>query len=400
MKRILLVNKFYYPFGGDCLYTLNLESLLQKQGHEVAVFAQESPRNLSSKWSSYFPSEVSYSLKNPSGLLATFSRPMGSEEVKMKFLRLLDDFQPDVVHLNNIHTHLSPVIARIASEKGIKVIWTLHDYKLLCPRSDCLRQGKSSCEKCYDSKANVIRYRCTHGSFPASFLAYMEALKWSRKKLESYTARFICPSHFMKSRMQRGHFDENKLCVLHNFIDTSKVKRDSYTKSDYYCYVGRISVEKGLKTLLNAASGLSFRLKVVGDGPQLHDLKSCYKQENIEFFGKQDWTAIKEIVGNARFSVIPSEWYENNPLSVIESLCLGTPVIGAKNGGIPELIENGVTGCLFEPGNMDDLKKKIISLYEKENSESDYRLIAEKSQQAFSEKIHYEALIKIYEEPC
>ena len=132
--KILLANKFYYRRGGDCIYMLNLEKLLKAHGHEVAVFAMDYPENLDTPWKKYFP-------KNMSKLMA-FTRPFGDGEVKSKFSQLLNDFKPDVVHLNNIHTQLSPLIAKLAHEYGAKVVWTLHDTKLVCPCYTCMRDGK------------------------------------------------------------------------------------------------------------------------------------------------------------------------------------------------------------------------------------------------------------------
>ena len=137
--KILLSNKFYYYRGGDCIYMLNLEQLLKEHGHDVAVFAMDYSENIETPWKMYFP-------QNMNKLMA-FTRPFGSVEVKKKFKQLLDVFKPDVVHLNNIHTQLSPVIAELAYQHNFHVVWTLHDYKLLCPRYDCLKNGNSICER-------------------------------------------------------------------------------------------------------------------------------------------------------------------------------------------------------------------------------------------------------------
>ena len=138
--KIILINKFYYRRGGDCIYMLNLEQLLKAHGHEVAVFAMDFPENEKTPWQKYFPSNMSK--------LKAFIRPFGDGETKVKFTKLIEDFKTDVVHLNNIHTQLSPVIAEIAHQKGIRVVWTLHDYKLLCPRYDCMRDS-DNCELCF-----------------------------------------------------------------------------------------------------------------------------------------------------------------------------------------------------------------------------------------------------------
>ena len=407
--KILLANKFYYRRGGDCIYMLNLEKLLKAHGHEVAVFAMDYPENLDTPWKKYFP-------KNMSKLMA-FTRPFGSHEVKSTFKKLLDDFKPDVVHLNNVHTQLSPVMAELAHQRGIKIVWTLHDYKLLCPRYDCLKNGNTICETCFNGdKKACLDNKCMKGSKLASFIGYKEAVTWNRERLEACTDVFICPSQFMADKMVQGGFSKSKMRTLCNFIDVEKCKYAptdgmDYTddvellpkKEDYYCFIGRLSHEKGAKTLIEAANQLPYKLVIIGGGPLMEELKSV-AHTNIEFVGFKQWDDIKQLVGKARFSVIPSEWYENNPLSVIEAQCLGTPVLGANIGGIPELIEslsptlpqreevvpNGMT---FTSGDVEDLKDKIIKMFD---HEFDYDAIAKNAIERYSSEAYYEKLMKYY----
>lgn len=388
--KILLANKFYYRRGGDCIYMLNLEKLLKAHGHEVAVFAMDYPENLDTPWKKYFP-------KNMSKLMA-FTRPFGSHEVKSTFKKLLDDFKPDVVHLNNVHTQLSPVMAELAHQRGIKVVWTLHDYKLLCPRYDCLKNGNTICETCFkgDKKA-CLDNKCMKGSKLASFIGFKEAIVWNRERLEASTDVFICPSQFMADKMVQGGFSKSKMQTLCNFIDVEKCKFSSTDgtddvellpkKENYYCFIGRLSHEKGAKTLIEAANQLPYKLVIIGGGPLMDELKSV-AHTNIEFVGFKQWDDIKQLVGKARFSVIPSEWYENNPLSVIEAQCLGTPVLGANIGGIPEL-----TDYTFSSGNIADLKTKIEKMW---NSEFDYQQIALDAQHRYDAETYYDKLINIY----
>lgn len=391
--KILLANKFYYRRGGDCIYMLNLEQLLKTHGHDVAVFTMDYPENIETVWKRYFPNEIKFT---PGvGMLETFMRMFGLGEVKRKFNFLLNDFKPDVVHLNNIHTQLSPVIARLAHKRRTKVIWTLHDYKLLCPRYDCLRNGNEVCEECFVDKHKVLEYKCMKNSNLASMLAYKEGMKWSRKKLEGYTDVFICPSQFMYNKMAQGGFDRKKMYTLCNFIDIERTRRDSYDKEDYYCFIGRLSFEKGIETLIEAARTLPYHLKIIGGGPLADILKEKAKGANIEFTGYKEWPEIKEIVGKARFSVVPSEWYENNPLSVIEAQCLGTPVLGANIGGIPELIKEGVNGMCFESRNIMDLKNKIEKMF---ILNVDYKQLAKSSQIRYSSEKHYNELLELYQQ--
>ena len=385
MMKILLSNKFYYRRGGDCIYMLNLEQLLKENGHEVAMFAMDYPENIDTPWKKYFPSNMRK--------LMAFSRPFGSSEVKNKFSALLNDFNPDVVHLNNIHTQLSPVIAEVAHKKGIKVVWTLHDYKLLCPRYDCLRDGQDICELCFnDDKTPCKNNKCMKGSKLASIIGYEEAVKWNRERLEACTDVFVCPSKFMANKMVQGGFKKDKMKVLCNFIDVQKCYHDEFTKDDYYCFIGRLSHEKGVKTLIEAANKLPYKLVIIGGGPMEEELNAV-AGKNIEFVGFKQWNEIKELVGKARFSVIPSEWYENNPLSVIEAQCLGTPVLGARIGGIPELIDGGVTGMTFESRNVDDLVKKIEDMWK---HDFDYKAIAEMSQKLYNAENYYTEIMKVY----
>ncbi len=386
--RILLSNKFYYRRGGDCIYMLNLEQLLRAKGHEVAVFAMDYPENIETPWKKYFP-------QNMTKLMA-FTRPFRSREVRAKFNSLLDDFKPDVVHLNNIHTQLSPVMAELAHKRGIRVVWTLHDYKLLCPRYDCLRDGKEICELCFNGdKTPCKAYRCMKGSRLASEIGYREAVTWNRERLEECTDLFVCPSRFMAEKMAQGGFCKDKLKVLCNFIDIEKCRKDDYAKENYYCYVGRLSHEKGVGTLIEAAARLSYKLKVIGGGPlmELLKVKNEELKGNVEFLGFRQWEEIKETVGHARFTVIPSEWYENNPLSVIEAECIGTPVLGARIGGIPELIDEGMNGMTFESGNTDDLIGKIEAMY---NAEFDYSAIADTAMKRYSAEAYYTEIMECY----
>ena len=392
LMRILIANKFYYPRGGDCIYTFGLESLLKSKGHDVAIIAVQDQHNYLNPFQKYFPSEISYSSVSAKNLIKAILRPLGTKEVKKKFTALLNYFQPDIVHLNNIHTHLSPVLAEIAHKKQIRVVWTLHDYKLLCPRYDCLRD-KTVCRLCFSDKKNVLKYKCMKKSFFASIIAYLEAKKWSKEKLEKYTDIFICPSEFMRSQMLEGGFSSDKLFFLPNFLSIQKDDFSTYEKEDYYCYIGRISEEKGIETLLKTALQLPYKLKIAGKGPLLETLKSQYKNEKIEFMGHLQHEKIRMLIEKARFSVIPSEWYENNPLSGIESLCVGTPVLGANIGGVPELIKENQNGLLFESGNMADLKNKIEEMY---NSKFDYEDIAKKAQKDYSSEKYYSTIMNIY----
>lgn len=389
--RILLVHKYYYRRGGDCVYVLNLEEGLKKMGHEVAIFSMSHPSNFETPWSSYFPSEVDFSKKQ--NIFTALRRPFGTGEVASKFSAMIDEFRPDVVHFNNIHSQLSPIVVEIAKRKGIRVVWTIHDYKLLCPRYDCLKSGVEPCELCFDDKSFVLKKKCMKNSLIASILAYGEAKKWSRERLEKSTDVFVAPSEFMRSKLIKGGFSPNKVVTLLNSINTDLCKNVSFEKSDYYCFIGRLSHEKGINTLLEAASKLPYKLILIGTGPLYSDLKK-HESENIEFVGFKNWEEIKAIVSKARFSVVPSEWYETFGLVNAESMCLGTPVLGANVGGIPELIIDGDNGMIFESRNVDDLKNKIELMW---NADFNYQKISNDALIRFDSDSYCNEILKIYQ---
>lgn len=394
-KKILIVNKFYYQRGGDCIYSLNLERMLAAHGYEVAFFSMHYPENEESRYSSYFAPQVDFS-GGVRDKISAVKRILGMGDVVSRFKRILADFRPDVVHLNNIHSYISPVVGALAKKAGCRVVWTLHDYKLLCPAYACLRGGEP-CELCYSDKSQVLKHRCMKGSLAASALAYIEAKKWNRGTLERFTDAFVCPSAFMRDKMLLGGFNADKLKVVCNFIDPVKIDRlsslDCTQKADYYAYVGRLSQEKGVETLLKAASELPYKLKVAGGGPLAEEMKDKYAGANVQFLGHIDAEAVSELLAHARCVVTPSECYENNPLSVIESLCAGTPVVGARIGGIPELVkpENGLT---YTPKSVKELSACICKVME--SADYDYASIARASRKAFSAEVHMSLLEKVY----
>lgn len=365
---------------------MDLEQLLKAHRHDVAVYSMNYPDNERSQWSRYWPTAMTK--------FDALTRPFGSRQVKRGFARLMDDFKPDVVHLNNIHTQLSPIIAEIAHERGAKVIWTIHDMKLLCPRYDCRRNGKSCELCCTGEKINCFRHSCMKNSRLASWIGYREAVVWNRERLDACTDVFLSPSEFVAGKMIAGGFDHQKVKVLNNFIDVDKCKNADYNKNDYYCYVGRLSNEKGCETLVTVARELPYRLLVVGGGPMEAQLRQM-SADNIDFVGYKQWDEIKKIMKSSKFLVIPSEWYENNPLTVIEAHSLGTPVLGARIGGIPELIEEGINGMTFTSGDKNDLKDKIQSMF---TAQFDEDAIALKAIGRYSSESYYEKLLNIYKE--
>lgn len=391
--RILLCNKFYYRRGGDCIYTMNVEQMLRAHGHSVAVFSQQYPLNEPSEWQSYWPSE--FKMKPSPNMVDSLLRPFGLGSVVKRFTNLLDDFQPDVVHLNNIHTQLSPILAELAHRRGIRVVWTIHDTKLVCPCYTCQREGQW-CEECLTNKKAVITHRCMPGGLLGAYIGYLEAQKWTPARIQECVDTFICPSRFMADTLLKGGFREEKIHILSNFVEKSKVQSPQYAKDDFYIYVGRISEVKGLRTLCRVAASLPHTLHIVGSGEIEEELKQQYSgYPQIKWQGQMNWESFRPLLEKARFMVLPAEWSENNPLSILESLSLGTPVLGSNIGGIPELIteDNGET---FEAGNSEDLRQSIERMWNRQDF--DYSAISRTATTMYADEAYYEKLIQLYQD--
>ncbi len=400
--KILIASKFFYPRGGAELVAINTRRLLMEHGHDVRVFAMRHAENIPLPDDDGYAPLVDF-FGGIAGKLRGAYRMLGKGSVSRAARRVLEEFRPDVVHMHNVHSYLSPVVAEIAKSMGIRVVWTLHDYKLICPAYSCRRPDGSICEDCFASgPGGVLSHRCMKGSLAASLMAYCEALRWNRQKLSAITDAFIAPSGFMGEKMVRAGFDASKVKVLCNFVDPDKLAvltscdmaATASSDSPYFCYVGRVSAEKGVGTFLEAAARAGVNVRVAGKGPLLDEYKSVYgTRAGVEFLGHLDAVGVAALLRGAVASVLPSEWYENNPLGVIESLSTGTPVIGAEMGGIPELIIPGKDGFTYPAGDVDALTGLLRDF---DSKCFDRAEIVRRADERFSTDAHYSVLMDIY----
>jgi len=404
--KILQVNKFYYPRGGADKYFLDLAAAQETAGHKVAIFAMRHPNNQSSPWEKYFISQISFNRKNFKDKLKTPSRVLYSLEAKRKFSRLLDDFKPDIIHIHNIYHHISPSILEAAFKRKIPVVMHLHDYKLICANHALFTNG-SVCQACRTNNYwQCLKNRCIKDSWPASALAAFEMyLHHSILKIyENKVNVFIAPSRFMKDMAVAFGQAADKIKIIYNPYGTSSstgvVETLSNTK-DYLLYFGRLSPEKGLEVLIKAAALSGQKLKIAGSGELESDLKELASKLKapVEFRGFLQGQELEKIITEALAIIIPSIWYENMPLSLMEALKAGKIVIASRIGGLPEIIKDGYNGLLFKPGSAEDLKLKIDSLANidrKKMSQAARDSVANFSSQANLKKVMavYEKLLK------
>lgn len=364
--KILFINKFLYHCGGSETYIFKLGACLEEQGHKVQYFGMEDERNQVGNEANAYTSHMDFHEGSYFSKLTYPLKTIYSSEARKKIRMVLEEFSPEVCHLNNFNYQLTPSIIleickwRKETGKHCKIIYTAHDYQLVCPNHMMYNPNtKQNCERCLGGKfANCAKGKCIHGSFAKSVIGMLEATFWNWLGVYKNIDTIICCSEFMKKKMDSNPMFRSKTIAIHNFIDEVETK-DVKTK-DYVLYFGRYSKEKGIETLIEVCKELpDIKFVFAGAGPLENTVNEV---ENIKNVGFQSSETLEKLIREAMFSIYPSEWYENCPFSVMESQMYGTPVLGADIGGIPELIEVGKTGELFESGNKADLKEKILKM--------------------------------------
>ncbi|MGN0475461.1 MAG: glycosyltransferase [Acutalibacteraceae bacterium] len=363
--KILLVNKFLYLKGGAENYVFKLGKILEEHGHEVQYFGLADENNIVGNAAESYVAPQDFQSGIRKNLTAPF-RIIYSSEARKKIRAVLDDFQPDIVHLNNIQFHLTPSIIlethkyRTETKRDVKIIYTAHDYQLICPSHGLFDNDFKVCEKCLGGNyLHCLKTKCVKNSRVKSLLGTIDAYWWKWSKAYSFIDTIVCPSEFLKKKLDLQERFKTKTVALHNFVDVVEPK--VVEKEDYVLEFGKLCRDKGTNTLLEVCKRLpDVRFVFAGYGPAEADIAAV---PNAEYVGFKSGEELEMLIRKARFSIYPSEWYENCPFSVIESQMYLTPVIGSKMGGIPELIREGETGELFEAANVDDLKNKIMRLW-------------------------------------
>jgi glycosyltransferase involved in cell wall biosynthesis len=394
--KVLMVNKFLYPKGGSETYMFALADYFTKMGHEVRFFGMYDEKNMVNVKREYLVNHIDFYEKSLKKFFYPF-KIIYSREAKEKIGTIIREFKPDIVHLNNYNYQLTPSILYEIEKNGIPVVQTVHDPNLICPFHRLYNyQRQEICEKCKGKKfINCLKTKCINGSFSRSLIGTIEAYLYSYLDVYKKLSYFICPSHFMANKLVEFGIDKNRVRVLHNFIGELP-ENTEFSKKDYILYFGRLSQEKGISTFLRAINELKdIKFVFAGGGPLETELN---KYPNIKYVGFKQGKELTKVIQKSLFTVYPSEWYENCPMSVLESQALGIPVIGAKIGGIPELIEDGVDGLLFQPGNDLDLLEKIKYLYNNRDILNQFSFKCREKVRRFSIDLYYDKIMNIYNE--
>lgn len=397
--RILLINRNHFIAGGADRVYLNTGKLLEENGHEVAYFSTVNDNNLKSSFDKYYVNQTNTRTGSIFSKIKNVKKYLYNDQASTNIEQLIKDFKPDVAHIHLFYGVLTSSILKTLKDNKIPIVATIHDYRLLCPVNAMLDKDGQICEKCKNDKFyNCIQKKCSEGNLLQSTVVTAEA--YLRKHFFDplvYVNQFIFVSQF--SRNKHISFDfryQNKSTMIYNFSDFT----ENYTsiKGDYLFYYGRLSKEKGILNLVNAVKKTNSKLIIAGEGPQKEEiLKSIVNFPAVKFVGFQSGETLQNFIKNASFVVVPSEWYENNPMTIVEAFLLKKPVIGSNIGGIPELV-TAKTGYIFESRKELSLIEAIKSSAKLTND--DYNEFSNNcysfALKNFSKKNHLVELLSVY----
>lgn len=358
MPRLLNVNSYHYRRGGSDAVYFDHAQLMQSRGWSNAFFSMKHANNVPSEWSRYFIDEIEFGNRYSfAQKVAMAGKVIYSFEAQRKLRELLQAFPADLAHLHCIYHHHSPSILATLAQAGIPAVMTAHDLKIACPAYKMLTDD-GVCERCKDgSVLNVVQHRCVRDSLGASMLVAAET--WVHRRLQSYRKylkRIVVPSRFFLEKFVEWGWPAETFAHIPNFIDATRFT-PRFEAGRYMLYFGRLAPEKGVATLMRAAKAAGVPLRIAGTGPEAESLIALQAQlqGDVEFLGFCSGDDLHALIAQSRCVVVPSEWYENAPLAVLESFALGKPVIGARIGGIPEMVIDDQTGWSYTSRSADEL---------------------------------------------
>ena len=358
MSTLLSINNYYYYRGGAETVFLEHNRMFEAQGWTVVPFAMKHPSNLPTPWSRYFVEEIefgrAYSFTQQ---LTKMSKVIYSFEARSKLDRLLEETSPTICHAHNIYHHISPSILGLLKRRRVPTVLTLHDLKIACPAYNMLAPD-GICERCRGGRLhNVLVHRCIKDSAAISGVVMLEAML--HRMLGSYrncVDRFVVPSRFYMEKLKEWGMPADRFRHVPNFVEASRYT-PQFAPGKGFLYFGRLSREKGIATLIRAAAQARCPVSIAGAGPQLDELRALAHETgaDVTFLGYLSGAALHSVIASSSAVVLPSEWYENAPMSVLEAYALGKPVIAARIGGISELLLEGETGMGFRSGDVQSL---------------------------------------------
>lgn len=371
--KIILVNYRYFISGGPERYYFNVKALLERHGHEVIPFSIKNSRNFHTEYEKYFldstDDEVYFAEQKKSfgTAVQSFSRMFYSRDAKKKFAKLIADVKPDLVYIMQYHNKISPSIITAARKAGVPVVHRISDFQYMCPNALFYNDAIGVCEDCLKGKRwSCVKYRCVHGSKVYSLIKASAKLLHDKMHVTDKIDAFVVPSSFTLGKLKEYGIPEDKLVHIPTFFNQTEPAPEVEYKP-FALYVGRIEKQKGLMTLVKAFEGTDHNLKIIGfsnDGYE-DELKKYLegKWHNIEFMGRMEFEEIKTYLRSCLFTVVPSEWYDNFPNSIIESFAYKKSVVATDFGSLPELVVDEISGLTFPYGDCGALRRQADRLF-------------------------------------
>lgn len=400
--KILIVNKFLYPRGGSESYMLGIGEYLASHGHTVRYFGMQDEKNTVGNDQGLYTQNMDFHGKSLSRFLYPF-KIIYSLEAKRKIGRVIDEMRPDIVHLNNINFQLTPSIIDAAKERNVPVVWTLHDYQLVCPGHLLYNSDRGCvCDKCVGAgKWNCVKDKCIHSSAVKSLLGVIEAAFYKARGTYKKVDRFIAPSCFLYSKLVADNKDlfEGRTTVIHNYV-AKKTLPDGARSNFHFPYIafaGRLSEEKGTRILRDAARLLpDVQFVVMGSGPDEGLLSGI---DNIHLTGFVTGAELDTNIAFASAVAVPSVCYENCPMAILEAQMLSVPCVTMNMGGMAELVEDGRTGVLAQSADAESFAAAVRDiLSDKERLEKMRQNCAESAKQFLTLDGYCGELLKLYGE--
>ena len=382
--KILLIHKFHNMLGGTETFHYNLAEALKAAGHEVIYFSMQDDRNIPCPQDKYFVSNVDYNNPGLKGLkkVKVGLKLIYNFEAKRKIEQLIKDEKPDIAHIGLLHRQITFSVVDVLKKYSIPIVMHLHELTAVCPCYTMLRPDGTICSDCATKGYwNCVKNKCMKGSRTKSLLAFAEAkfLQFGRyyNKIDTY----IAECKFYQHLVQKAHFTDSPIIQMNNFLPVNQEYKAFYEHENYILYFGRYAREKGVLTILKAYSKLkcSEKLVLVGKGSEEEKIQDYVKGNKLEdrvyingaIFGKE----MDKIIEKAKVVLVPSEWYENGAFVALQALAKGKIVVASNIAGLSEIIQDGVTGFLAEPGNPDSFATAIQKVLEL--SADEYKTMSE-----------------------
>lgn len=382
MKLLQIYNQYRSLFGGEETVVQDTAALVAAHGGRTKLLLRSS-RNIEGSL--------------PNKIRAFFSGFYNSSAFR-EVTGVLANFRPDVVHAHNLYPLYSPAALVACRRAGVPTVLSLHNHAQTCPNTDHMYNGQI-CERCLQSnEIYCFLQNCRDNHLES--LAYAGRSYFARRLrlFKNNVDVFICLTQFAKQRLVCAGFDAGRIAVLPNMVVLDRRGVDP-AQGGYVAFAGRLDREKSIHTLLAAGGRLRkpVPLRLAGDGPLRTQLETG-APPNARFLGQLGPAEMEAFYARARIFVLPSQCFEMCPLVILEAMSHGLPVIASRIGGIPELVDDGETGLLFEPGNVDDLADKIQTLWD--NSDLCRRMGAagrRKAERQYGAQTYYRQLAAIYD---